>query len=181
MPRPLRAFDDGFFHLAAHASDTRYLFVSDRDRNKFLELLALIFTRHELVAVAYTLMGNHYHLILYTPDARVSRAMQQLQTGYSRRHNRKYGRSAHLFRAHFGAREITSDEQLLAAARYLALNPVEAGLARHPLAWRWSSARVHAGLARARVPLDESPLRTAFDNNPDWRQSYRRLIETKSA
>src|SRR5438477_87330 len=110
MARPLRAFDDGFVHLAAHASDTRYLFVTDSDRSSFLEFLAIILARHELIAVAYTLMGNHYHLILYAPDARVSRAMEQLHTGYSHTHNRKHGRRAHLFRAHFGAREITSDE-----------------------------------------------------------------------
>jgi hypothetical protein len=122
-------------------------------------------------------MGNHYHLILHVPDPRLSRAMQQLHTGYSRTHNRAHRRSAHLFRAHFLAREITTDQQLLAAYRYLALNPVKAGLAPHPLAWPWSSSSAHAGLEPTELQLDESSLRSAFDNHPRWRRRYRRLIE----
>ncbi len=96
-------------------------------------------------------MGNHYHLVVHTPDARISSALQQLHTWYSRHHNRVHGRSAHLFRAHFMAREISSDQHLLAACRYLALNPVRAGLASH--------------------------LRAAFDNHPDWQQRYAAEIE----
>ncbi len=107
MPRPPRAFRDATFHLYVHASDTRFLFMNDDDRVIFLVTLTTVFARFELVPIAYTLMGNHYHLILYTPDERLSAAMQQLHTQYSRGHNRRNERSAHLFRAHFGAREIT--------------------------------------------------------------------------
>jgi putative transposase len=176
MPRPRRAFFDGLFHLAAHGSDTRFLYVTNTDRERFLVFLTTEFGRHGLTPVSYTLMSNHYHLILHAPDARVSRAMQQLHTRYSRRHNQVHGRRAHLFRAHFAANEITSDEQLITAVRYLALNPVAAGLAATALEWPWSSARAHAGLQRPAIPLDETPLRAAFDDDPTWRQRYERLV-----
>jgi len=176
MPRPLRAFFDGFFHLTVHGSDTRVLYVTAADRVHFLALLSRVFARQQLIPIAYTLMGNHYHLILHAPDSRVSFAMQQLHTRYSREHNQNHKRNAHLFRAHFGAKEITSDEQLIAAIRYVAVNPVEAGLARSPLDWRWGSARAHAGLEAPAIPLDEMPLREAFDNHPTWRHRYRRLV-----
>jgi len=58
-------------------------------------------------------------------------------------------------------KQITTDRQLVAACRYLALNPVEAGLVTDPLAWPWGSARVHAGLEPPRITLAENDLRTA--------------------
>jgi REP element-mobilizing transposase RayT len=176
MARPPRAFRDGIFHLYVHASDTRFLFITDDDRVIFLVMLTTVFGHYELCPIAYTLMGNHYHLILYAPDERISDAMQQLHTFYSRAHNKRHERSAHLFRAHFGAREITSARQLLAAARYIARNPVEAGLVADPLDWPWGSARTHAGVAEAAMPLDEDRLSAAFDGTEDWRRRYRRLV-----
>jgi putative transposase len=161
----------GIFHLAAHASDLRYLFLDDHDREHFLDRLAITCERFELGLHAYTLMGNHYHLLLSIPDARLSRALQWLHTAYSRDHNRRYGRGAHLFRAHALARLIESDEDLVGSARYLARNPVEAGLVRDPLDWPWSSARTHAALAPPRVPLSEDALEAAF-GGASWRRNY---------
>jgi REP element-mobilizing transposase RayT len=180
VPRPLRAFFDGVFHLAVHASDTRHLFITDEDRAGFLKLLSSAFARYELTPVSYTLMGNHYHLIVRTPDPRLSRAMQDLHTAYSRLHNRVHERSAHLFRAHFASREITSDEQLITTCRYVAQKPVKARLSGHALSWRWGSSRAHAGIEPPAIPLDETPLRGAFDDRPDWRESYRRIMDVEA-
>ena len=94
MARPLRSFEAGIYHLAAHGSDVRNLFVVDDDRRDFLERLAFALLALGLDLLAYTLMGNHYHVLVRTPDARVSLALQRLHTGYSRRHNRVHGRSA---------------------------------------------------------------------------------------
>ena len=92
-------------------------------------------------------------------------------------HNRRHGRSAHLFRAHALTRRITSDRQLIAACRYLARNPVLADLVTDPLEWPWSSARAHAGLGRPRIPLAERDLRAAFGDADDWRERYRTTVE----
>jgi putative transposase len=176
VARPLRSLYAGIYHLAARGSDERYLFVSDRDREDFLELLAATWERFELALLSYVLMGSHYHALARIPDARLSQALQRLHTGYSRWHNRRHGRSAHLFRAHAMTREIGSDTQLVAACRYLALNPVEAGLVEDPLDWPWSSARAHAGLERPRIPLAETDLEAAFGGTGDWREGYRAQI-----
>jgi putative transposase len=178
VARAPRIFAAGIFHLAAHASDLRYLFLEDHDREDFLDRIAITCERFELGLLAYTLMGNHYHLLLSVPDARLSRALQWLHTAYSRDHNRRYGRGAHLFRAHAMARMIESDEDLVGSARYLARNPVEAGLVRDPLAWPWSSARTHAGLEPARIPLAEAALEAAF-GGASWRRNY--VIQIRSS
>jgi putative transposase len=177
VARAPRAFQAGIYHVGSHGSDERYLFLSDGERAVFLEGLGRVLGRFELGLVSYTLMGTHYHLLLRIPDARVSKAMQRLHTWYSRLHNTLNGRSAHLFLAHFFAREIESDEDLLWTARYVAWNPVAAGLVSDPFAWPWSSAAATAGLAKPALPLDLAPLRAAVGEAPDWRQRYRRFIE----
>jgi hypothetical protein len=74
--------------------------------------------------------------------------------------------------AHPGTREIGSEGQLLAAYRYLARNPVEAGLVADPLHWPFGSARAHAGLERPQIPLAENELRAAFAGHRKWRREY---------
>ncbi len=177
MARPPRAWHAGIYHLGSHGSDDRHLFLTDGERDVFLDGLGDVLERFELGLVAYTLMGTHYHLLVRVSDGRVSRALQQLHTWYSRLHNTLNGRSAHLFRAHFFAREVESDEALLATAHYVAWNPVAAGIARHPFTWRWSSAAATAGLARPRLPLELGSLRAALGGTSGWRSRYRSFVE----
>ena len=172
MARRPRLLVAGIYHLTAHGSDNRYLFLGREDREDFLARLTATCERFELALLSYVLMGSHYHALVRIPDARLSEALQRLHTEYSRAQNRRHGRSAHLFRAHPGTREITSDEQLIAACRYLARNPVEAGLVAEALDWPGSSAPAHAGLERPRIPLAESDLRAAFGGRDDWRREY---------
>jgi putative transposase len=176
MGRPPRCFAAGIYHVTAHGSDTRHLFRSTADRLEFLERLTLSFWPLEVRLLDYVLMGNHYHALAHTPDARLSSALRLLHATYSRRHNRRHGRSAHLFRAHCQTRAVTTDRQLLATYRYIARNPVRAGLVLDPLDWPWGSARAHAGIDPPAIPLDERPLREAFDDHPRWRDRYRRLV-----
>jgi putative transposase len=176
MGRPPRSFESGVYHIAAHGSDERHLF-NDDDRTEFLDRLGHSFWKLGIELIVYVLMTNHYHALAYTPDDRISRALQGLHGGYSLHHNQRHGRRAHLFRAHCLARQIVDDDDLLRTSRYLALNPVEAGLVLDPVDWPWSSARVHAGLAPAPIPLDDHRLRAALGDSTDWRDRYRSLIE----
>src|SRR6266568_5800747 len=176
MARRPRDFEAGIYHIAAHGSDTRSLFLNDEDRIDFLDRLALTFVPLGIQLLDYVLMGNHYHALIPTPDERISKGLQLLHTGYSRRHNRRHGRSAHLFRAHCLARAVTTNEQLLNAYRYIARNPVRANLVLDPQDWFWSGARVHTGLEAATIPLEDKPLRELFDNDANWRARYSRHI-----
>src|SRR6266516_5931906 len=177
MARRPRLLVAGIYHLTAHGSDNRYLFLGREDREDFLARLTATCEEFELALLSYVLMGSHYHTLVRIPDARLSAALQRLHTEYSRWHNRRHGRSAHLFRAHAMTQEITSDAQLFAACRYLARNPVGAGLVDDPLDWPWSSARAHARLERPRIPLAEGDLRAAFGGGGDWRERYRARIQ----
>ena len=177
MARKPREFYAGIYHLGSHGSDIRDLFLTDEDRIDFLGRLAATCRRFELRLVSYVLMRNHYHVLVWTEDARISEALQRLHTAYSRSHNRRHKRSAHLFLAHPFAREVVDSDDLLGTLRYLALNPVEAGFVRHPLDWEWSAARAHAGLGPPHIELDDTYIDAAFDDPDDWRPRYAALIE----
>lgn len=124
-------------------------------------------------------MNNHYHLIVQTPDQRLSKAMQELNRGYSRRFNSIHGRSAHLFRNRFTAQLIDDDEYLLTACRYVAHNPVRAGLCEAPTDWRWSSYGISAGITPAPRFLDEKLLSAATGGGGEWRRRYREFVEVE--
>ena len=117
-------------------------------------------------------MTNHHHLLVDTPDDRIARGLQQLHGSYSRIHNLRHGRTAHLFRAHPLARRIEDDDDLVWTDRYFAWNPVEAGIVATPFDSPWSSAAAHAGLAAPRLPVHDRPLRAAFGGAGDWRRRY---------
>lgn len=81
MARPLRIdVEDGWYHVYGRGIDRRNIFNDDRERLHFLELLALLVERYRIVVHAYALMSNHYHLILQTPEANLSAAMQWFAT-----------------------------------------------------------------------------------------------------
>jgi REP element-mobilizing transposase RayT len=177
MGRRPRQFAPGIYHIASHGSDRRFLFLTDEDRVDFLERFSDTFWTAEIDVLAYVQLGNHYHGLVRIHDDQLSPALQRLHTEYSRHHNRRHRRRAHLFRAHRLARRINDDNDLLGAYRYLARNPVEAGLVDDPLEWPWASTRAHAGLERAAIPLDETPLRNVLDDSPNWRLHYLQLIQ----
>lgn len=92
---------------------------------------------------AYCLMPNHVHLIVTPADGDGLRAtFADAHRRYTSMINARFGWSGHLFQGRFGA--VAMDEaHLVTAARYIALNPVKAGLTRRVEEWPWSSARAH--------------------------------------
>ena len=94
----------------------------------------------------YCLLGNHYHLLLVPHEHPVSRLMQQLNATYCQAFNRRHGRVGHVLQGRFGSRLVQDGEYARTVVRYLAWNPVVAGLAGGPDEWVWSSYRAVLGL-----------------------------------
>ena len=100
--------------------------------------------RHFAVAVwAYCLMPNHVHLVLVPDKAEgLNRALSEAHRRYTQRVNFREGWRGHLWQGRF-ASFVMDDRHLMAAMRYVELNPVRAGLVDKPEAYPWSSARAH--------------------------------------
>jgi REP element-mobilizing transposase RayT len=83
MVRPLRIdVAGGWYHLTSRGTDRRTIFDTDREYGHFEELLPEFLERFRLRLHAYVLMSNHYHLLVETAEANVSRAMQWLNVSY---------------------------------------------------------------------------------------------------
>jgi REP element-mobilizing transposase RayT len=150
MARPLRiAFPGAWYHVTNRGLERRAIFREPSDRKRFLRLLAEASDRFALEVHAFCLMGNHYHLLVRTPDGNLSEAMRHLDGVYTQRFNRAHGRDGPLFRGRFASVLVQADRHLLCAARYIHLNPVEARLVERPEDWPPSSYRAYLDPRRA--------------------------------
>ena len=146
MTRPLRLeFPGAFYHIVNRGNAQGKIFLNDRDREKFLEYLGDGADRFSLKVHAYCLMENHYHLILETPEANISRALQWLNVSYAVYFNKKRNRTGHLFQGRFKALIINADEYLQILSRYIHLNPLRAKTVKQPGDYRWSSYNAFIG------------------------------------
>ena len=140
MPRrPREVVPNGLYHVTSRGNRKQPIFVVDRDRRFFLGLLAMICGRRSWSCRGYCLMSNHYHLVVETPNGDLSAGMHALNGEYAHYFNFAHGVVGHLFQTRFHAVLVESDPHLAELVRYLALNPVRAGLARGAREWRWSS------------------------------------------
>jgi putative transposase len=162
MPRkPREEIVDGIFHVFARGNDKRLIYRDDVDRQTYLQTLGAAVERCRWRLLAFCLMNNHVHLLVETPDANLGVGMQRLHSDYAQQFNQRHGRSGHLFQGRYGAVRAETDEQLWAAAAYIAMNPVEAGLCKAPEEWPWGSHRAVVGGGAPRW-LDVERLLTHF-------------------
>src|SRR3974390_2679775 len=127
MARPLRIErTGGRYHLTARGNERKPIFRDDSDRYHFVELLSDLRERFGAKVHAYVLMDNHFHLLVETPEANLSRAMQWLGVSYSIWFNRRHDRAGHLFQGRFKSQIIEDDAGWQEVARYVYLNPVRA-------------------------------------------------------
>lgn len=121
----------------------RKIFTSDADRRIFLELLGEATTEFGIEVHSFALLDNHYHLLVHTPEMGLSRAMRHIDGVYTQKFNWARRTDGPLFRGRYKARVVDSDEYLLELVRYIHLNPVEAGLVRHPGHYPWCSHKAY--------------------------------------
>jgi putative transposase len=146
MARPLRIeFPNALYHVTARGDRREPIVEDDTDRAAFFNVLAEVIERFNWRCHAYCLMTNHYHLVVETPDANLSKGMRQLNGMYTQATNRRHQRTGHLFQGRFKAILVDKDNYLLELSRYVVLNPVRAGMVKHPRQYAWSSYRAMVG------------------------------------
>jgi len=151
MARPLRIErPGGRYHVTARGNERKPIYRDDSDRTHFLELLGEATDRFGIRVHAYALMDNHYHLLMQTPEANLSRAMQWLNASYSMWFNRRHRRAGHLLQGRFQALIVEDDGGWQEVARYVHLNPVR--LAGLSLSKQEQRVAARVGLARAPKP-----------------------------
>jgi putative transposase len=150
----LREFEpESYYHIYNRGAAKLPIFLDESDKRYFVSL----FDRHlnpdskildkngapyfkldeQIELLAYCLMKNHFHILLYMNDSfdSISALLKSISVSYTLYFNLKYKRSGHLFQGTYKARKITTDEYLLHISRYIHLNP------RNFVTFRYSSIR----------------------------------------
>ena len=148
MPRNPRHQEPGAtYHVTTHSLEGIDLVRDDRDLLNLLGVAATVVARYEWQLLVVCILDTHYHFLLTTTQANLSDGMRYLNGSYAQLYNRRHRRRGHLFRERFRSKFVQSQAHLLLAVRYIALNPVAAGLVTDCCSFQWSSYPGLAGVA----------------------------------
>ena len=129
MPRQSRIDTTGaLHHIIARGIERRTIFDDDQDRYDFIKNLGLILEQTKTTCYAWSLIPNHFHLLLSTGQAPIATVMRRLLTGHAVRYNRRHQRHGHLFQNRYKSILCQEDSYLLELVRYIHLNPLRAKL-----------------------------------------------------
>lgn len=143
MARPLRLeFAGALYHVTSRGDRRALIYLDDTDRAFWMQVLADVCARFHFVVHSFCQMGNHYHLLLETEQANLSRGMHQLNGIYSNYFNRRHDGVGHVFQGRYKAILVQKESYLLELARYIVLNPVRENIVAEPGDWPWSSYRL---------------------------------------
>jgi putative transposase len=144
MARSLRIeFEGALYHVYGRGQRRESIFVGDRDREHYLELLAEMVERFGVRMHAYVLMGNHYHLLFDTPRGNLSKSMKMLNTSYANWFKAKHRVVGSILQGRYHAVLVDRDAYLGQVSAYLHLNPERAGMVERAEAYPWSSYRYY--------------------------------------
>ena len=157
MGRPLRAAPgDTVYHVLNRANARMTLFEDDGDYLAFQRVLAQACDRVGMRLLAYCVMPNHWHLVVWPRrDGDLSRFMNWLTLTHTQRwhrHRNTVG-NGHVYQGRFKSFPIETSEYLLTVCRYVERNPVRAGLVTRAEQWQWSSAASSKGAALHQWPI----------------------------
>jgi putative transposase len=132
-------------HVIQRGNNRSPIFFSEDDCRFYLDCLREACAKQRCAVHAYVLMTNHVHLLMTprTPNA-ISKVMQSVGRRYVQYVNANYERTGTLWEGRYRATLIDSEQYLLTCCRYIELNPVRAGVVRHPRRYTWSSYNLHA-------------------------------------
>lgn len=175
MARPLRIeYEGAWYHVMNRGAGRRDIFVANHQRSYFLGLLGTLFERFGLETHAYCLLDNHYHLLLRTPEANLSRAIRHLDGVYTQYFNRTTHTDGPLFRGRYQALIIDADAYLIQVSRYIHRNPLAAGMVSAAADFPWSSYRAYLGLENGAPWLHQRAVLAMLNGQ---RERYRSVVE----
>ena len=190
MARPLRYEAAGaVYHVMARGDGGKTVFEDDRDRFAWLGLMERACERFGWRIHAWVLMGNHFHLLLETPEPNLVAGMKWLLGVFSQGWNRRRLRRGHVFQGRYKSVVVNGEERdgwyFRVVADYIHLNPVRAGLAggdtgKRLRSWQWSSFPAYAG-GKSAAWLETGRVLRAFALSEDARggRAYATYLEAR--
>lgn len=178
MPRAKRLELPGVAqHVIQRGNDRQACFFEAADYLCYLQALREAALRYACQVHAYVLMTNHVHLLLTPVDAgAVARVMQAVGRRYVRYVNDSTGRTGTLWEGRYKASLVDSERYVLTCYRYIELNPVRAGMAASPGAYRWSSFAANGNGLQDPLVTPHAVYRQMGTTMEQCRARYRALV-----
>lgn len=194
MARPLRIeFAGAKYHVMCRGNNGGDIFFGDEGREIFLNTLDEVCVRSGWLVHAYVLMGNHYHLLLETPEGNLVAGMKWFQGTYTQRINAWQKRRGHLFQGRYTAQlvngEQRSEDYFQLVSEYIHLNPARAGLIGKGKRWKrlkdyqWSSFPLYCGWKNKRpdwLVVDRVMGSYQFKDQTAGRRAYENFLEART-
>jgi len=135
---------DATYHIVTRCNNKELLIKNELDSIKYKFILQKCKEKYGFLLHDYAIMNNHVHLLirLFT-STNISQIMHSIDRRYARWYNEYYERKGHFWEDRFYGELVKDDLQLLAVMRYIALNPVKAGLCKDPAEWPYSGANFY--------------------------------------
>jgi putative transposase len=178
MSRPLRIkYPNAWYHILNRGRHKELIFIDTKDYYRFIDLLKDTSGQWNLRIAAYCLMPNHYHLLVQTPDANISRCMRHIDGIYTQQFNRYHECDGSLFRGRYKSILVDADSYLLKLVRYIHYNPLKAGLTDRIDSYLWSSHRGYLSNAEKWNWLYKDFVFSMLSRNKgDWLKKYHQFL-----
>jgi putative transposase len=140
MPRTQRyEVENGWYHVFSRGAAKRHIFFNDYLKSLFINFLIETIQYYKFQIHCFCIMGNHYHLLINTPEANLSEGMCFLNSKYARAFNKHRRKDGPIFKSRFKSIYVLNERYLLNLTRYIHLNPVTSGIVDAPEKYYWSS------------------------------------------
>ncbi len=141
MPRKSRStFDKILSHHMVQGINREYIFETDKEKKQYLGLLKKYNVQFEIYVIAYCIMDNHAHMLLYSDKIQnISNFMKQVNSIYAMDYNKKKDRVGYVYRNRFKSVPIMTKEQMYSCIKYIHMNPIKAGLVKEESQYKYSS------------------------------------------
>lgn len=178
MARPPRfEYKGALYHVHARENERRKIFFTDADYKKFKDYIAGAIEKYHCLVHCYVLMGNHYHLIIETPEANISRVMHYISGFYTTYINIKRGRNGHLFQGRYKSILVAKDSYLMELSRYIHLNPVRARIVEKPEEYAYSSYNSYITGKHEKIVTTDLILGMVSGQRKEAHKVYHRYVE----
>lgn len=176
MPRLSRnKFSSGFFHVMIQGINKEYILENKINKEKYLSLIKKYCTDYKLKIVAYCIMDNHAHFIIYTKDImQISKYMHKVNEIYAMEYNRQNNRVGHVFRDRYKSEYIFDREYLIKCIKYVHMNPVKSNIVEKDYEYLYSSCKKYK-----QNRIDKKIIELVFDSNKNYIKLYNELEDVE--
>jgi len=159
--------------------ERRDIFTDDHDRAAFVDRLSRLLLKTGTDCLAWSLLSNHFHLLLRPTKVKLADMMRRLLTGYAVVFNLSHHRSGHLFQNRYKSIVCDEESYLLELVRYIHLNPLRAGIVssmRQLDTYKWSGHAVILGHMELPGQVPDAVLMMFDQDERKARKSYRDFV-----